>query len=305
MITIGAVSRQTGIPAATLRKWEERYGFPVPLRTQGGQRAFSAQDLDALVEISRRIAAGQRAGSAIRAVRVPIQTHGAAHTTDRATEPEVAKALDLLQHNELGQLERLIASQLAASDVWRFSRDFAIPLIEAVGCRWQQGSLAVYKEHLFTSTFQGVLSQALPRLTRAPSGRLRVLLASPAGEMHTLALVLINALLCEAGIATTFLQGSLPAAEIANAVQSLGVHVVALSASVACPPKLLKAELESLRAQIDPGVRVWVGGGGARRISSCMAGIEVMPSIADALQQLKTMDNHVLTIVGTQKETRI
>ncbi|MFZ2309183.1 MAG: cobalamin B12-binding domain-containing protein [Rhodoferax sp.] len=305
MITIGAVSRQTGIPAATLRKWEERYGFPVPLRTQGGQRVFSAQDLGALVEVSRRIAAGQRAGTAIRAARAPLEPHGAGQTADLPTAPDVAKALDLLQHNELGQLERLIAGQLAGVDVWQFSRDFAIPLMEAVGCLWQQGSLAVYQEHLFTSTFQGVLSRALPGLTRAPSGGLRVLLASPAGEMHTLALVLINALLCEAGIATTFLQGSLPAAEIASAVRSLGVHVVALSASVACPPKLLKLELESLRARIDPGVRVWVGGAGTRRISSCMAGIEVVPSIADALQQLKTMDNHVLTIVGTQKEKRI
>lgn len=306
MFTIGAVSRQTGIPAATLRKWEERYGFPVPLRTQGDQRAFSAQDMDTLFEVSRRIAAGQRAGTAIQAVRVPTQTPAAGQVSDIPSYPlDVDKALDLLRNNEPGHLENLIARQLASSDVGRFTREFAIPLIEAIGFLWQQGRLAVYKEHLFTSTFQGVLNQALPSLTRAPTGGLRVLLASPAGEMHTLALALINALLCEAGITTTFLQGSLPAPEIASAVRSLDVHVVALSASVACPPKLLKAELESLRKQIDPGVRVWVGGAGTRRISACMAGIEVVPSIADALQQLKTMDNHVLTIVGTQKEKRI
>jgi hypothetical protein len=103
--------------------------------------------MGALVKVSRRIA-GQRAGTAIRAARAPLESHGARQTADLPTAPDVAKALDLLQHNELGQLERLIAGQLAGVDVWQFSRDFAIPLMEAVGCLWQQGSLAVYQEHL-------------------------------------------------------------------------------------------------------------------------------------------------------------
>ena len=35
---IGVVSRMTGVPVATLRVWERRYGFPRSERTPGGHR---------------------------------------------------------------------------------------------------------------------------------------------------------------------------------------------------------------------------------------------------------------------------
>jgi DNA-binding transcriptional MerR regulator len=38
---IGAVVRMTGIPEATLRAWERRYGFPRLARTSGHHRLYS------------------------------------------------------------------------------------------------------------------------------------------------------------------------------------------------------------------------------------------------------------------------
>ena len=42
---IQTVSQMTGIPAATLRAWERRYGFPEPERTQSSYRLYSEQDI--------------------------------------------------------------------------------------------------------------------------------------------------------------------------------------------------------------------------------------------------------------------
>jgi DNA-binding transcriptional MerR regulator len=36
MYTIGHAARLTGVPAATLRVWERRYGLEHPHRTEGG-----------------------------------------------------------------------------------------------------------------------------------------------------------------------------------------------------------------------------------------------------------------------------
>ena len=42
VLSIGALSRATGIPVETLRTWERRYGFPAPhTRSQGGHRLYS------------------------------------------------------------------------------------------------------------------------------------------------------------------------------------------------------------------------------------------------------------------------
>jgi DNA-binding transcriptional MerR regulator/methylmalonyl-CoA mutase cobalamin-binding subunit len=285
MITIGSASRQTGIPAATLRKWETRYGFPMPVRTTGEHRVFHACDLEALLEISRRLAAGQRAGVAIRAVQRGAQwamADGAACSATYA--PEVQGALDLLLQNDLQRFEDGLRDQLAHLGAAAFARSFAIPLMQAVGDLWQQGRLPVYAEHLYSNALQKVVQQlAVPP---PQAGAPRFLLASPAREQHTLALVLLDAALREAGHFTVLLHGCLPATEIAAAATAFQVQVVALSASGMCPPKSLADELRSLRRLLDGAVELWVGGTGALRISSHIDGLTVLTSIDAALQRV-------------------
>ncbi|MCU0522262.1 MAG: MerR family transcriptional regulator, partial [Anaerolineae bacterium] len=46
---IGVVARMTDIPAATLRVWERRYGFPDTARTEGGHRLYSDSDIQQLL----------------------------------------------------------------------------------------------------------------------------------------------------------------------------------------------------------------------------------------------------------------
>ena len=303
MITIGAAARQTGITPATLRKWDTRYGFPVPGRTAGDHRAYHPSDLDALIEISRRMAAGQRAGLAIAAVKLGLQ-QGMPDTVKSAAldTPEVSHALALLLQNDLESFEDCLVNCIAQNGAAVFTHKLAVPMIEAVGNLWQRGQLPVYIEHLFSSTLQKITLQTAVRPSQTKISAPHVLLASPAGESHTLALVLLNALLHEAGIPAVFLQGGLPAAEIAAAAQSFKVSVVALSASVACPPKLLTAELRSLRGLLDARTELWIGGAGTHKISARMDGVTVMLSMEAAVETLKNKIRQGMNPVGPGKD---
>lgn len=64
--SIGAVSRLTGIPAHTLRKWESRHGIAIPIRTETGRRAYTQDHVDQLrlvkTLVGRRHALSQLAG---------------------------------------------------------------------------------------------------------------------------------------------------------------------------------------------------------------------------------------------------
>ena len=42
---IGAVANLCGVPVATLRVWERRYGVVAPLKTPGGQRLYTDHDV--------------------------------------------------------------------------------------------------------------------------------------------------------------------------------------------------------------------------------------------------------------------
>jgi DICT domain-containing protein len=64
-LSIGELARQTGVPAATLRSWEDRYGFPRPQRLAGGHRRYERSDTALIEEILRLRASGMGLQAAI------------------------------------------------------------------------------------------------------------------------------------------------------------------------------------------------------------------------------------------------
>ena len=63
--TMGAVTKQTGVPADTIRSWERRYGFPVPHRTGTNRRQYSERDMVAVTWLRDQTAAGQGISEAV------------------------------------------------------------------------------------------------------------------------------------------------------------------------------------------------------------------------------------------------
>ena len=64
--SIGAVSRMLGVPAATLRAWEDRYGVVVPERSAGGQRLYTRSQIEQLTFIQGSMNSGASAADAHR-----------------------------------------------------------------------------------------------------------------------------------------------------------------------------------------------------------------------------------------------
>lgn len=56
--TIGHAARLTGVPSATLRAWERRYGLVTPVRTDGGYRLYDEAGLQLLRAMAALVAAG-------------------------------------------------------------------------------------------------------------------------------------------------------------------------------------------------------------------------------------------------------
>jgi DICT domain-containing protein len=84
VLSIGEVSRRTGIPVAGLRNWEQRYGLPRPQRSPSGQRRYTEADCDLLTEVLRRRAAGLSLAAAM------AQATASAGTGDGAgAEPSI------------------------------------------------------------------------------------------------------------------------------------------------------------------------------------------------------------------------
>src|SRR5436190_2709687 len=62
-LTIREVAARSGIPAGTLRMWEERYGFPKPQRLPSGHRRFTSDQIEQV----RAVVAARDAGLSLPA----------------------------------------------------------------------------------------------------------------------------------------------------------------------------------------------------------------------------------------------
>jgi DNA-binding transcriptional MerR regulator len=82
-LTIGDLAERTGVPAATLRSWETRYGFPRPRRMATGHRRYTQRDVVLVEEILRQRAAGLSLPAAV----------AQAGAGDPAADPSVFAAL--------------------------------------------------------------------------------------------------------------------------------------------------------------------------------------------------------------------
>jgi DICT domain-containing protein len=64
-LSISELARRTGVPAPTLRSWEERYGFPRPRRLPGGHRRYDPGEVTVIEAVTRLRATGMNLPAAI------------------------------------------------------------------------------------------------------------------------------------------------------------------------------------------------------------------------------------------------
>lgn len=305
MISIGVAARQSGLEISTLRKWEERYGFPKPVRLESGQRRYLDHEIEQLLVVVRRVAAGERPGKVIRELNEAFLANQSAASTESVLPPlceSIEIALAALIRHDVPVLHTVLEEALGARSMVAFVEEIAGPMTRLVGEYWARGALPIYGEHLYSA----VLDSLLMRETSCSKGAVtqpKVLLTTPAGELHTLGLSMVNAVLGAAGITCLRLHGGLPVSEIAAATKAYGVRAVGVSATCLYPPKILGGFVRSLRNALDPDVALWFGGAGVNRVCNIPAGVTVFASMYELRDACESLDLLGAQTLQNQKST--
>lgn len=112
-LRIGEVAQLTGMSVPALRAWERRYGVPSPVRTAGGQRLYTRDDVERVRAVQGLVAGGWSVAGAARHVTAPpgqdaVEQDLAPSTTARGAPVDAAVA---------GKREALV-NRLAALDAY-------------------------------------------------------------------------------------------------------------------------------------------------------------------------------------------
>ena len=267
-LSIAAVERDTGLSKDTLRVWERRYGFPMPIRDGGAERAYPLDQVERLRLIKRLLDAGHRPGRVVALSHADLQR--LADSTPDPVTPQAEPAWDdaavqdylvLLRSHDLVALRRQLLLDLTRVGVPGFLRDLIAPLNRAIGEAWLRGQLQVHEEHAYTELLQGLLRQSVAALPpAAPGAGPRVLLSTLPGEPHGLGLLMVEASLACEGAVCISLGVQTPVWDLVLASDAYRCDVVALGFTGCANPNQTVEALQELRSKLPERVEIWVGG---------------------------------------------
>lgn len=112
VLTIGALAERTGVPQATLRSWESRYGFPTPSRLPGGHRRYTEADVAAVLDVLRHRRSGLALEVAVRQVAAGGAGSGSVYAEVRQHHPGLP--VQLVSHRAMLALSRAVEDECCA-----------------------------------------------------------------------------------------------------------------------------------------------------------------------------------------------
>ncbi len=294
---IGALARAADIPVETLRTWERRYGFPIGMRDEAGQRHYHLSTPVHLLLIKQALQLGMRAAQVVplplhELRRVLAESDVASKPTveappvgsapeplppDQELTAELARWIDAVRRFDAAALSGELQRAWNQVGSVAFLDDLARPFMIEVGQRWARGELNVAHEHFATEQLRARLSDmAGADRHGAPT----VICANLPGEMHSLGLEMAAVVVRQTGLRVLYLGADMPLTDLAQAVRYahtfmtlIGV-VVSLSASI----EVMHArdQMARLRSLVPQSVPVLAGGGGA---PSDVAGVLALPNL--------------------------
>lgn len=271
-LSIGALSKATGIAVETLRTWENRYGFPTPERKPSGHRVYPVSAVPRLRRIAQALSLGHRAGQVVAAsedslARLLETSTGAlpgsapATTTIPASE-DVPALLRLVKTFDAERLVRVFLSDWARMGPVEFLESRIAPLVRAVGEGWERGELEIRHEHFISERVGDLLRSLRLPLEERATGPLVVYATLP-GEMHGLGLQMSALVLAAVGCRCLYLGTNVPVAQVAALARDLNARAVAVSVSIASRGPASAAALRKLRESLPRKVALLAGGEGA------------------------------------------
>jgi methanogenic corrinoid protein MtbC1 len=156
------------------------------------------------------------------------------------------------------------------------------PLAHEIGERWRAGELTAAHEHFFTASVKVFLTD-LTRQFSTPLTAPRIIVGTPAGQLHELGAIMAAATAANLGWRAIYLGPSLPAHEIASAALRNEAAAVALSIVYPEDDPNLARELTDLARLLPASTRIMAGGRAARAYFDTLVRIGAL--YADSIEE--------------------
>ena len=301
--SINIAAKRSGLTAHVIRIWEKRYGAVAPIRTDTNRRQYSDEEIDRLLLLKRATDAGHKISEI-----APVSTEKLAtlltkdeirqadqildpHTSERdETErgrPHIENCLEAIKSLNSNKLEETLTQATLLLGHQGMICHVVSPLTAQIGILWREGFITAAHEH-FASAIIRVFLTNISKPFSIPETAPRIVVATPAGQIHELGAIIASATCASAGWRVTYLGANLPAAEISGACLQNQAQAVALSIVFPEDDPDLSEELQRLRTFLPQNVHIIIGGRAAPAYQQTLEKIDarICTDIKDLSQTL-------------------
>ena len=280
-VSIGGLSRATGVPIETLRTWEQRYGFPKSVRKPSGHRQFAVANVERIRRIAGALERGLRAGEVVPATDAVLEALLATVPVKPVTRgqalPFDARAfIEGVRRFDADRLMRSLHSDLAQQDPLAYVETRIVPCLEVIGEAWEKGDIDIAHEHFASERISDVLRGARLRFEETATGPLVVLATMP-GEPHGLGLQMVALVLSARGLRVLSLGTEVPLVEIAALAARTEAASVGVSVSASSSAKA-RSGIATLRSELSKKIELVAGGAGA---PDSVRGVTIFSNLRD------------------------
>ncbi len=221
LVRIGELARRAGVPAATLRAWERRYGVLDPVRGESGYRLYSQRDERRVRAMAELIAQGVAPAEAARRLG-PAAERAPLGSTAGEGEPAIAATLRNDLRGALLAFDGEAADKVFDRAVGQLTVEtllahLILPVLRDLGDGWARREVTIGQEHFASNLLRGRML-GLARGWGGGSGRL-ALLAAPSGERHDLGLIAFGLSLRARGWRIAFFGADTPLHSLLSAAE--------------------------------------------------------------------------------------
>jgi MerR family transcriptional regulator, light-induced transcriptional regulator len=276
---------RTGLKPDVLRAWERRYGVVAPIRSEGGQRLYSDEDVERLSLLTRAVSGGraisQVAKLPLRTLRGIVEEDANAPRFTPAPVQSIPSESRASVHDAaLAAIESFDSAKLESvlrGAVLRFGIDAMLdgvigPLLITIGSRWRAGMLGPAQEHLATAVLRRMLNWMMEN-GPLPAGSPALVVATLTGQAHELGAMLAAAAASSEGWRVVYLGSNLPPAEIAAATVRTRASAIALSFVYPADDPAIAGALRELHATAPAKTTILAGGSAAANYASELAAV--------------------------------
>ena len=255
--TMAQIVALTGVKAHTLRKWETRYNFLEPERTDTNIRYYSDKQLKKLMNIGILTRNGYRISKIDKMSDEEIHKHIATTLIESSEEDDIsALIISALEMDEV-TFDGILKEQIVKRGLLQTTTQIIYPFLNQIGVLWGINKVMPAQEHFVSNLIKKKMFAAIDALPYPKEDAPVIMMFLTENEHHEIGLLLAYYMARDLGWKVYYLGQNVPTENIQQVIDIVKPNAM-LSMFITPTQESVKTKLDAILEQTN--VPYWVSG---------------------------------------------